>query len=264
MNAGQTHHALLYLWDLRTLYIGELFELQLMHTAASCLVFGLEKPFTIQDVATGKIAVTRSALVPADVKVNVDSGGQIMANCFLDPFGRDLQALQSEMQDALGRVQVNSCRESAQLAWCRLLYDEAVPATSAYQTLTLGILPTVESGLASVDVRLLQAVELIKRNPLDNVSNQWLAEQVGMSESQLQRLFKHNIGVPIRRYRLWHRLFVTAGLMASGKNLTDAALAAGFADSPHFSRTFRSMLGMTPSFVFQRHSRILIRTGDQI
>ncbi len=50
--------------------------------------------------------------------------------------------------------------------------------------------------------------------------------------------------------------------MAFGKSLTDAALTAGFADSPHFSRTFRNMLGMTPSFVFQRHSRIMINGMD--
>jgi len=136
-----------------------------------------------------------------------------------------------------------------------------VPAVNAYQTLMLGILPKQQSEAPVIDPRLQQAVLLIKQDPLSNQSNQWLAEQVGMSESQLQRLFRQVLGVPVRRYRLWHRLFVTAGMMATGTNLTDAALASGFADSSHFSRTFRSMLGMTPSFVFQRHSRLLIETG---
>jgi AraC-like DNA-binding protein len=32
-----------------------------------------------------------------------------------------------------------------------------------------------------------------------------------------------------------------------GATITEAAHAAGFADAPHFDRTFRRMLGFTPS-----------------
>lgn len=258
MSSASKPHALLYLWDLRTFYIGELFELQSMHTAASCFVMGLEKPFEILDVKSGRSAVTRSALVPADVRVNVYSGGQIMANCFLDPFGRDLRAMQSEMQTDLGNVRVGSVDEARQLERFSAMYRDIPAADQAYAILEHSILPAVDMGDASVDARLQQAVQLIKQDPLSNMSNQVLAKQVGWSESQLQRQFRQVIGLPVRRYRLWHRLFVTAGYMAYGKSLTEAALAAGFADSPHFSRTFRSMLGMTPSFVFQRHSRLMI------
>lgn len=261
MNSTQQPYALLYLWQLRTLYIGELFELRSMHTAASCMVMSRDKPFHIEDARSGKSAMTSSALVPADALVRVISDGQIMACCFLDPFGQDFRALQNDMDDCLGLVHINSRREQQQVKSFELLYRDRVPAVNAYQTLMQEILPPQQGDSNSIDPRLQQAVHLIKQDPLSNQSNQWLAEQVGMSESQLQRMFRQILGVPVRRYRLWHRLFVTAGLMATGTNLTDAALASGFADSSHFSRTFRSMLGMTPSFVFQRHSRLVIETG---
>lgn len=254
-------HALLYLWDQRTVYIGELFELPSMRTAAASFLVGLEQPFHIEDASSGKSAKTYSALVPADLRVQVKSGGKITACCFLDPFGFDFKALQRDMQDCLGAIWVNNRHEQQQREWFKLLYGDLVPAANAYQTLMLGIMPPCEGNAHDVDPRLVQAVQIIKQNPLSNQSNQWLAAQVGMSESQLQRMFRQVLGVPVRRYRLWHRLFVTAGLMATGKSLTDAALSAGFADSSHFSRTFRSMLGMTPSFVFQRHSRLVIETG---
>ena len=35
--------------------------------------------------------------------------------------------------------------------------------------------------------------------------------------------------------------------MADGASLTEAAHEAGFADSAHFSRTFRRMFGLAPS-----------------
>jgi len=37
-----------------------------------------------------------------------------------------------------------------------------------------------------------------------------------------------------------------------GSSLTEAAHAAGSADSAHLSRTLRSMLGIAPSFLFKR------------
>lgn len=41
-----------------------------------------------------------------------------------------------------------------------------------------------------------------------------------------------------------------------GAHLTQAALAAGFSDSAHLSRTFRSMFGLSPSLVLP-HAEIV-------
>ena len=109
-----------------------------------------------------------------------------------------------------------------------------------------------------------KVIELIRGDPLSNVPADTLAQQAGLSTSQMNRWFKRFTGVPVRRYRLWHRLFVTANLMAFGKTLTEAAHTAGFSDSSHLNHTFRSMLGMTPSFVFQRSERLRIFSSDDV
>ena len=75
---------------------------------------------------------------------------------------------------------------------------------------------------------------------------------VGLSVPRLRQLCKQQVGVPIRRYRQWHRLFVTATGVSRGLSLTDAALAAGFSDSSHFHHAFYNILGMKPSAILSR------------
>ncbi|MCG8313919.1 MAG: AraC family transcriptional regulator [Pseudomonadales bacterium] len=113
-----------------------------------------------------------------------------------------------------------------------------------------------------VNPKINIVIDIVKSNPSSNISNAELAAAVDLSERQLQRQFKIATGIPIRRFRLWHRLFITATLMQFGWSLTDAALEAGFSDAPHFNHTFRSMLGMKPSFVLKRQNKIKIFAGS--
>jgi AraC-like DNA-binding protein len=73
------------------------------------------------------------------------------------------------------------------------------------------------------------------------------AAAVSLSPSRLAHLFTRAVGLPPRRYLLWLRLRDALREMADSVTITHAAHAAGFADAPHFDRTFRQMLGFTPS-----------------
>jgi AraC-like DNA-binding protein len=68
-----------------------------------------------------------------------------------------------------------------------------------------------------------------------------------LSESRLQHLFRDQVGVPIRRYLLWHRYLTALSLLADGASVTRAAHAAGFAGSAHLTRTAVRMNGFTPT-----------------
>jgi AraC-like DNA-binding protein len=76
-----------------------------------------------------------------------------------------------------------------------------------------------------------------------------LAHEVHLSPSRLATLFREQVGLPIRRYVLWLRLISAIELLGSGMDATGAAHGAGFADSPHLTRTFRSMFGAGPAAV---------------
>jgi AraC-like DNA-binding protein len=75
------------------------------------------------------------------------------------------------------------------------------------------------------------------------------AEAIGLSEDRLSHLFNEQLGLGIRPLVLWLRLRRVAMELARGSSLSAAAIAAGFADGPHMTRTFRRMFGVAPSDV---------------
>ncbi|HEU4407775.1 MAG TPA: AraC family transcriptional regulator [Polyangiaceae bacterium] len=76
-----------------------------------------------------------------------------------------------------------------------------------------------------------------------------IAPHVGLSPGRLSHLFAREVGVPFRPYVLWLRLEKAVGALAAGATLTEAAHAAGFADSAHLTRTCRRMFGTPPSAI---------------
>src|SRR5690606_41978532 len=111
------------------------------------------------------------------------------------------------------------------------------------------------------DPRIVRVVQLLTDEVASNTSIEYLAERVGLSVPRLTQLFRRQVGIPVRRYRQWHRLFVTSVGVARGLNLTDAAMAAGFTDSAHFSHTFRTIIGMSPSAALAQPRGIRLFAG---
>jgi AraC-like DNA-binding protein len=82
---------------------------------------------------------------------------------------------------------------------------------------------------------------------LDDLSLKTLAGIAGLSPSRLMHAFTESVGVPVRPYILWLRLQRAACDLKDGASVTSAAHRAGFSDAAHLTRTFRRMLGATPS-----------------
>jgi AraC family transcriptional regulator len=70
------------------------------------------------------------------------------------------------------------------------------------------------------------------------------AQSVGLSPSRASHLFVEETGLPFRTYVLWLRVTRAVDAHIAGMSLTEAAQAAGFADSAHLSRTFKRMFGL--------------------
>ena len=95
-----------------------------------------------------------------------------------------------------------------------------------------------------LDSRIERALASLDEHLQDKVSAQELARTASLSLSQLERLFAEQVGLSVRRLVLWRRLYLALRLALQGSALTDAAHAAGFADSAHLSRSMRSLLGI--------------------
>jgi AraC-like DNA-binding protein len=85
------------------------------------------------------------------------------------------------------------------------------------------------------------------RTVFDDLSLRTLAAIAGLSPSRFMHAFTESVGVPLRPYILWLRLQRAACDLVGGASITSAAHRAGFSDAAHLTRTFKRMLGATPS-----------------
>lgn len=79
----------------------------------------------------------------------------------------------------------------------------------------------------------------------DNWRAMEVAAGLELSESRFLHLFRQEMGMAWRPYLLWRRLLCAVSALKGGQSATKAAHLAGFSDSAHLSRTFRSIFGMS-------------------
>ncbi|MFB8279315.1 helix-turn-helix domain-containing protein [Nocardia colli] len=76
-----------------------------------------------------------------------------------------------------------------------------------------------------------------------------VARQLGISATRLTHLFTEQVGIPLRRYILWLRLYIAMNGVMAGDDVDTASDSAGFADSSHLTRTCRRTFGLPPSMM---------------
>jgi AraC-like DNA-binding protein len=84
-------------------------------------------------------------------------------------------------------------------------------------------------------------------DPMDRMSQFELAARTGLERTQALRSFKAATGMTFRAFKNWTGLQAAARQIAEGELVRTAAMDAGFSDSAHLTRSFRSAFGTTPS-----------------
>jgi AraC-like DNA-binding protein len=89
--------------------------------------------------------------------------------------------------------------------------------------------------------------ERVESAPEEEYTLAMLAQSAALSPSRLLHLFREQMGIPLRPYLRWRRLWHSIALIVQGQRLIEAAHDAGFADQAHLSRTARHSLGRSLS-----------------
>ena len=95
--------------------------------------------------------------------------------------------------------------------------------------------------------KLSQVIQMMEGNIEDPISPANLAEVVGMSTRQLERLFRRYLNRSPKRYYMELRLQKARNLlMQTDMSVINVALACGFASPSHFSKCYRAHYNTTP------------------
>jgi transcriptional regulator GlxA family with amidase domain len=95
--------------------------------------------------------------------------------------------------------------------------------------------------------KLRQAIELMQVNLDEALSPSCVANQVGLSTRQLERLFQRYLNTSPKTYMTTLRLDRARLLLQQTQlRVIDVAVACGFTSSSHFSKLYRSHFGVSP------------------
>lgn len=95
--------------------------------------------------------------------------------------------------------------------------------------------------------KLSQVIQMMEANIEEPISPSILAQDVGMSTRQLERLFRRYLNRSPKRYYMELRLQKARNLlMQTDMSVINVALACGFASPSHFSKCYRAHYDTTP------------------
>lgn len=189
--------------------------------------------------------------VAADAPHRFEARG-LLAFLFIEPESRQGRALSARLFE---RHQIMSLPDSAcagALAPLRRTFADDLPPQALLKAGRAALAQVAPEGPAAVpDPRIQRIVDFTHANLDRPLTLAAASEGVFLSPSRLRHLFVEQTGLPFKTYVLWLRLVRALGVYSEGSSLTEAAHAAGFADSAHFSRTFKRTFGL-PATTLER------------
>jgi transcriptional regulator GlxA family with amidase domain len=96
--------------------------------------------------------------------------------------------------------------------------------------------------------RVRRALLLMEQNLTRPIAIVTVAEQLGLSVRQLERICREHVGMgPASLYRQLRMRYANWLIETTDRSVTEIAIEAGFADCAHFSRQFKDVYGQSPS-----------------
>lgn len=236
-----------YVWPTEFLMVADIVNATPHSHSALQLMVGIEAPIRI-DAGDGFQEVP-GVLIDTDVEHALDGTLGLMGGGWIESESRTGTRLREQVLEGAGWTVLDQRlaeRVGAELAPC-LRRDMGCAEAHRHWRAAVGALLDKPPSDPVLDDRIAAVLEHLRTAPTPPPTVEDLGEIAHLSPSRLQHLFSDQVGVPIRRYLLWQRMLTAMARLAEGATATEAAHAAGFADSAHLSRTTRRMNGVTPS-----------------
>lgn len=236
------------LWEEQALFIGKAADTGLHESPAIKICVALSDQFMLRTGENGQGRQFSAAIIAPGQYHAIDGRQNEMAMLVTVPEAELAQPINS-LFDESGIIELSAELSSklklifVKRAECGSVMDEIV--CQQMMELICSQIPLKSNSI--MDSRVTKSIDWIRSGREEGISVKEIAAGVDLSESRFSHLFTENVRIPVRRYLLWLRLRDAIHLLAAGVSLTNAAYDAGFADSSHLTRTFRAMLGITPS-----------------
>lgn len=187
--------------------------------------------------------------------------GDLVCNLLIDPASVWQPAIEAKMQGQLngfscgfsGGSPNESISELDMVSLLSAIYENETPQAMVSSQLDhcFGMDANASWIRPDLDRRIHRIVATLQGNLSNKQSIKALAGMAGLSESRLHYLFKDEIGVSVSRYILWRRFYSVCRILLAEGNMLRAALAVGFWDAAHMSRTLKSLIGVPPSYLLR-------------
>lgn len=191
----------------------------------TCILAGLDRPLTVctqTERIEGDIVVIRPGV---EHWVEINGSAKVL---YFD-------GLEFPLSAALAaRVP----REVATLA------IDALGSSSDAQT---ALRATFSRARQSCPAAVARTIEAMVQDPMTRMTQGELAERLRLGRTQALRAFKAATGMTFREFKRWTALCAATRQIAEGQLVRTAAMDAGFADTAHLTRTFRTAFGTTPT-----------------
>ncbi len=234
-----------FVWDEQAIFLGQAADASLHESPAIKVCVALEHGFALRTHEQDTFTSYESTIIAPGQPHAIDGRHNKMVMLLLAPETRLAQPL-APIFSKKGITRL-SAQAVTQIRAIFADFDDRLAANDV-ENICQQMVAAIDNGESlPIDSRVAQSIEWIRSSREEGISVHEIAAGVELSESRFSHLFTENVRIPVRRYLLWLRLRDAMHLFAKGESLTEVAHEAGFSDSAHLTRTFRSLLGIAPS-----------------
>ena len=164
----------------------------------------------------------------------------------LDPVGRGLAfSLKPVIEDADVIEAFLACSAGIENGVSRLAIDSLLLESVTGLVDRYGWKPSPSRHSFAANVWVVR--DYLIDNYSQNVSLKMLAEIAGLSPFHLVRSFRDRVGIPPHKFQICVRLERSKDLLRKRWLIANVAAECGFADQSHYIRSFKRVVGVTPT-----------------